>query len=425
MAEWLTIDFLRQQDRDFRGQGGVSQENRSQGFAAAFLDMETGAVYPSCFVDGRPAPMHLLDGLPDNLIVSRQAAGRVTAVKSTVVAGFLRQGHFFTREQAAQLMQQLYDLPKLLSSPQEKGRLMAVWERFLIEHQLPANLRPVVQDSWRRCKTMQLDPTLKQVPLETDATQIEQRQHGYANVQKTVRSLLQQTGERLGASNHLILFADPSGLILDVAGDRRTLNQAHEINLIVGGIWNEAVVGTNAIGTALVTRQPVQLYGGEHFCEGIKGWTCTAAVIHDPHDGQPLGVLNISGLTGSFRQQYLDFVVAAAGYLEADLRQAYFTTRRQVLAASEALFSKWRNEGLLALDDRGRLIRVNALANAALQGRGVHLPLTPQTRLPGLDLTLTAQESAAMLPGWLHPQWLQPIRHGNTTIGTLIIIPKR
>ena len=31
-------------------------------------------------------------------------------------------------------------------------------------------------------------------------------------------------------------------------------------------------MGTNAIGTVLVTRQPVQLYGGEHFCEGIKGW---------------------------------------------------------------------------------------------------------------------------------------------------------
>jgi transcriptional regulator of acetoin/glycerol metabolism len=349
----------------------------------------------------------------------------VIAVKATVVAGFLRQGQFFTREQAAQLMQQLYDLPRLLSSPQEEGRLMAVWERFLTEHQLPATLRPVVQDSWRRCKTLQLDPTLKQAPLETDAVQIEQRRLGHSDLQKTVRSLLQQTGERLGASNHLILFADPSGLILDVAGDRRTLHKAHEINLIVGGIWHEAVVGTNAIGTALVTRQPVQLYGGEHFCEGIKGWTCTAAVIHDPHDGQPLGVINISGLTDSFRQQSLDCVVAAAGYLEANLRQAYFTTRRRVLAASAALFIQWRGEGLLALDDRGCLIRVNALANAALKERAVHLPLTPQTRLPGLDLTLAAQESAAVQPGWLHTQWLQPIRHGNTRIGTLIILPKR
>lgn len=97
----LTAKVLRQQNRVFRGTGGVSAENRSQGFAPAFLDTQTGAVYRACFADGRPAPMHLLEGLPPALVVERDAGGRATAIRSSVMAGFVRGTRFFTREQAA------------------------------------------------------------------------------------------------------------------------------------------------------------------------------------------------------------------------------------------------------------------------------------------------------------------------------------
>ena len=97
----LTTQVLRRQNLAFKGTGGVSAGNHSQGFAPAFLDTETGSVYLARFADGRPAPMHLLDGLPRELIVSRDAAGRCLAVKRSLVAGFVQAGRFYTREQAA------------------------------------------------------------------------------------------------------------------------------------------------------------------------------------------------------------------------------------------------------------------------------------------------------------------------------------
>lgn len=100
-APGLSARMLRQQNQKFRGTGGVSAENRALGFAPAFLDTETGAIYRACFADGRPAPMHLLEGLPAAVVAARDAAGRVTALKSTVLAGFLRTEQFYTREQAA------------------------------------------------------------------------------------------------------------------------------------------------------------------------------------------------------------------------------------------------------------------------------------------------------------------------------------
>ena len=97
----LTAQTLRRQNQVFRGTGGVSAENRTQGFVPAFLDTQTGAVYRACFADGRPAPMHLLDGLPPAVVAIRDPTGRVTALKSSVQAGFLRAERFYTREQAA------------------------------------------------------------------------------------------------------------------------------------------------------------------------------------------------------------------------------------------------------------------------------------------------------------------------------------
>lgn len=97
----LIAQTLRQQNLRFRGTGGVSAENRSQGFAPAFLDTVTQRIYRSCFADGRPAPMHLLEGLPPCLVAARDALGRVIAVKPTVLAGFVRENRFYTREQAA------------------------------------------------------------------------------------------------------------------------------------------------------------------------------------------------------------------------------------------------------------------------------------------------------------------------------------
>ena len=85
----LTGARLRRENRRYRGSGGRSQENRSAGFFPAFRDRETGRAELSRFADGSPAPLHLLDGLPDAWVLERDRAGKVVACKSSVIAGFL------------------------------------------------------------------------------------------------------------------------------------------------------------------------------------------------------------------------------------------------------------------------------------------------------------------------------------------------
>ncbi len=57
----------------------------------AFFDMETGRIYLSRYTDGRPAPVHILDGLP------AEVAQRTDI---NLVSGFVLEGRFLTRDQA-------------------------------------------------------------------------------------------------------------------------------------------------------------------------------------------------------------------------------------------------------------------------------------------------------------------------------------
>lgn len=102
MAPPLTRNRIRRENLAFAGTGGVSPENRCRRFEPAFRDEDTGRVELSRYADGAPAPMHLIDGLPAEWICCRDPRGRPAALKSSIVAGFVRDGRFYTREQAAE-----------------------------------------------------------------------------------------------------------------------------------------------------------------------------------------------------------------------------------------------------------------------------------------------------------------------------------
>ena len=121
MNKMLTTDTLRKQSLAFVGNGGVSAENRASGFSPTFYDAATGHAELARFADGRPAPMHLLDGLPETWVAQRDACGHITAIKQTVIAEFIHGGFFYTREQASALLSGI-DIVQRRSAPPPRLR---------------------------------------------------------------------------------------------------------------------------------------------------------------------------------------------------------------------------------------------------------------------------------------------------------------
>ena len=100
----LSEDTLLQQNETFAGTAGVSENNRHLMVEPGFYHQSTGESCRSRFANGLPAPVHLLDGLPDAWVSKRDSDGRVAEACKEVIAGFLYRGEFYTREQAARLL---------------------------------------------------------------------------------------------------------------------------------------------------------------------------------------------------------------------------------------------------------------------------------------------------------------------------------
>ena len=85
---------------------------RSFDFRPAYFDFATCTLYLSRFENGLPAPIHLLEGLPDEAVAVRSPCGRVLAPRATIIAGFERNGFFYTRSAAMRAAIEWEGLPR-------------------------------------------------------------------------------------------------------------------------------------------------------------------------------------------------------------------------------------------------------------------------------------------------------------------------
>jgi len=115
----MTKILLALETANYRGTGGVSENNRGLGFQPAFVDRETGTVHLSRFPDGRLAPCHLLDGLPAEVVQARNEQGHVMRVKASLVSGFVHGKRFYTRDEAAAMLVSApeFELAQSLDTP--------------------------------------------------------------------------------------------------------------------------------------------------------------------------------------------------------------------------------------------------------------------------------------------------------------------
>jgi sigma-54 dependent transcriptional regulator, acetoin dehydrogenase operon transcriptional activator AcoR len=107
--------------------------------------------------------------------------------------------------------------------------------------------------------------------------EVVQRHSEHAELVAAARPALEQARLLLAEASSMIILTDPSGVILETAGDPRTVDFGRMMHLEQGRHWAEVDVETNAIGTAIPALQPVQINGFEHFCSEVQRWTCAAS----------------------------------------------------------------------------------------------------------------------------------------------------
>jgi transcriptional regulator of acetoin/glycerol metabolism len=294
---------------------------------------------------------------------------------------------------------------------------MLAWERFLTgEPEAAIPLGNFVVSSWQRSLHLGVDPAGRAAPMAACGDALHVLRERHADLRHAAASVFADAAELLAGSQSIMILTDADGVVLDTIGDDRTLEQGQAIHLTSGGDWREDVVGTNGIGTALATGRPAQVHAAEHFCEGIKRWTCAGAPIFAPGTREILGVVDISGPPSTYQRNNLTLAVTASRQIEAALGERAAQERMRLLEYCLHRISSSDAAGLIALDSAGRLVHATGRIPSSI-GIG--------ERVPGLERHLPMEAWAGRLPEGWRPEWLNPVSLDGRTIGAVLVIPDK
>jgi transcriptional regulator of acetoin/glycerol metabolism len=290
---------------------------------------------------------------------------------------------------------------------------MLAWERFLAGEITTAAPTELIA-SWKRSLQSGVNPTSGAAPFAVHGDAINALRWRHRELLAASDRLFTATADLFADSSSILLLTNADGVILKAAGDLRTLDAGEKIHLMTGGDWREATAGTNGIGTALATRQPTYIHASEHFCEGIKAWSCAAAPICEPGTGAVLGVLVISGPPSTYQINNLTLAVTAARQIEMVLAEQVAREHMRLLAYCLQRLSSADAAGLIAIDRRGRLVHTTARTP---------LPINLGERFPGMSEHCPIEEWPNHLPQGLRPEWFDPVVADGEAIGAMLIVP--
>ncbi len=299
------------------------------------------------------------------------------------------------------------------------GQVDLAWDRYVNSGELPKNsIRKIIFESWSRCLEDGVDPSNSKTCLSVNDQTYQKLLRNNAQLLEAAKPVMQHARELLAESGSMMILADRDGICLHVEGDRKTVEDGHDIRLCIGANWSEHAAGTNAIGTVLSVGIPIQVNTTEHFCEGIKSWTCSAMVIRDPSSQEIIGVLDLSGLTSDFNHHTQALVVDAAARIESRLIGIRLEEKNRLLNAAVSMFSSPTNDALMLLDNYGYLVKANENVASNFAVRGIDFNGNSKNIIHNSDKN-------SKLPGaeWLRKEWIEPVMEGQDQLGSMLIIP--
>lgn len=299
------------------------------------------------------------------------------------------------------------------------------WEKFVeygrADRKIEQAVRSEILESWARCTDSGINALANATPEKVDKDDVVVLRQQNRWLCMAARAAFLRLAPHLAESGAILILTDRTGTIIDATGDPQTLDAGRGIQLEIGGVWSEDVIGTNGIGTALRTGKPTYVHASEHFCQGIQSWTCAGVPVFDPLDRSIVGVVDLSGPPDIFQPHNVALVVAAAREIEIALAEQQREERTKLLEAYIDLPTAHDNdEAIVLLNGSGRIVFSRNTEKASDQSLE-NLPIGKQ--LLSFNPNMTDSELAAALPANLTAKAIDILKSGGEVRGAALILP--
>jgi len=256
--------------------------------------------------------------------------------------------------------------------------IKSAWEKVVLQGLTPdIPIKPEILRSWLKCRKLGLDPYGENSPPVLSGNELNQLLIRNKTLMDICKPVLDMIAISVRDTGFIVTLTDKEGYVLQVRGDREILKMAEMNYYLPGCLRSIAHAGTNAIGVCLMEGTSVQITGAEHYKVRHHPWTCSSSPIRNSHD-EIIGSITLSGRSIGHHKHTIALVTSAADTIESQLREHELIEEKQRLNSILTSIFNSISDGVIALDNHNRIIRLNRTGAEML---GLNMDLAMEKRL--------------------------------------------
>ncbi len=253
---------------------------------------------------------------------------------------------------------------KLLSK--NEGFIEA-WNAFINKGILKRDLiHDFIADSWLRSKSYEVDPFSESIKIHLTNEELDEKYKEYKVLLNVAKPFMYSLYKIVGDTGFIVRLTDKDGYVLECGGDKEIMKKQGNLNMYKGCNVREEIIGTNAIGTALITGKPIQVLGAEHYCLQYHTWTSSACPIKDEQD-EIVAVLSMSGPYEKVHPHTLGMIHASAEAIEKEMRLDQANNRLKMAVKHLNAIVESISEGLISINKDGSVRGINIFGRNILK----------------------------------------------------------
>jgi AraC-like DNA-binding protein len=153
-----------------------------------------------------------------------------------------------------------------------------------------------VSSSWQRSATKYgVDPVDNTAPRILASGELKHSREPLDKLIFSAQEDIDQLYTVVREAGYVVLFCDSSGIAIEHRGEDAQAQSFEHWGTWLGGVWSEAVEGTNGIGTCIVEERPLTIHKSQHFRSRHMNLSCSGAPVFGV-DGRLVAVLDVSAI---------------------------------------------------------------------------------------------------------------------------------
>lgn len=238
----------------------------------------------------------------------------------------------------------------------EHSKTESINHSNLIKDEINSDVPKEILSSWERAKFNKINPLEAIAPVLSEEAMNEKLRMNTELI-RTAKPYLRKLYQIVEGTGFRVMLSDSSGCILFYIGDDISVGDLEEP--VPGTIYSEEFIGTNSIGTSLITNDSIQVWAEEHYCKRYQVLVGSTSPIRNKDD-VPVGTVTLAGNKSEVHLHTLGMSIAVADAISRAMQLDRMSKEKQRLLNEKNAIFQTISEGLLVIDQTGMINECNS-----------------------------------------------------------------